>query len=70
MSNLTKEYFAQQLKGLEDRSKAHTEHEVAGLARMVSNRFDDIERALDVREKVQKLERQMREVRQAIGCSK
>ncbi len=85
MSNLTKEYFTQQLKGMEERSKvhtehkvtgmegrlkAHTEHEVANLARMVSNRFNDIERALNVKEKVEKLERQMREVRQAIGYSK
>ncbi len=30
MSNLTKEYFTQQLKGLEERSKTHTGREVAG----------------------------------------
>ena len=48
-------------------SKAHTSEQIEGLARMVQRGFQEMSRKLDVREDVDKLKRQMRQVRQSIG---
>ncbi len=48
-------------------SKAHTSEQIEGLARMVQEGFEDLQHRLDVREDVDKLKHQMRQVRQSIG---
>jgi hypothetical protein len=67
MANLTKEYFDKRLNNLEKGLKSHTEAEVDKLADMVKRRFDEVERKLDVREKVERLEAQMKQVREALS---
>jgi hypothetical protein len=67
MANLTKEYFDKRLNGLEKGIKSHTEAEVDKLAGMVKRRFDEVERKLDVRDKVERLEAQMKQVREALS---
>jgi len=78
MVNLTKEYFDKELSGLESRSdkklsgfearlKSHTEAEVDKLAGMVKRRFDEVEHKLDVKEEVEKLKAQMKQVREALS---
>lgn len=67
MVNLTKEYFDKQLNNLEKGLKSHTEAEVNKLAGMVKRRFDEVERKLDVKEEVEKLKIQMKQVREALN---
>ena len=50
MSELTKEYFDQQLERLA------TKGQVEELAQMVNAGFEDVQRRLDVAERVQKIE--------------
>lgn len=76
---LTKEYFDKQLGNLatkEDikgvktevsRLEAKIENEVADLAGMMSRRFDELERKLDVRAEVDQLKSQMKKVWDALN---
>ena len=87
MSELTKQYFDQQLGKLatkEELKKLATkediksldtkienldikiENEVASLAGMMSRRFDELEKKLDLREEVDKLKVQMKKVWEAL----
>jgi hypothetical protein len=50
-----------------DNLSTHIDEEIASLAGMTSRRFDELERKLDVREKVEKLEMQMKQVREALS---
>jgi len=72
MSDLTKQYFDKQLGKLatkEDIKKLDTkiENEVLDLAGMMSRRFDELEKKLDLREEVDKLKSQMSKVWQALN---
>ena len=79
MSELTKEYFDKQLgklvtkediKSLNkkvDSLDAKIENEVADLAGMISRRFDEVEKKLDVRADVDQLKVQMRKVWDALN---
>lgn len=67
MVNLTKEYFDSRIKKLEEGLKVHTEQEVAELASMVSRRFDEVEKKLDLREEVDQLKSQMKKVWDALN---
>ncbi|MDP3792808.1 MAG: hypothetical protein Q8Q89_03720 [bacterium] len=82
MSDLTKQYFDKQLgklvtkedlreslDTLEGNLKLHTEQEVADLAGMVSRRFDEVEKKLDLREEVDKLKFQMKKVWDALNIA-
>ncbi|MDP3697409.1 MAG: hypothetical protein Q8R55_05325 [Candidatus Taylorbacteria bacterium] len=82
MSDLTKQYFDKQLgklvtkddlkkelNVLEGNLKLHTEQEVADLAGMMSRRFDELEKKLDVREEVDKLKVQMKKVWEALNIA-
>ena len=70
MTQLTKEHLDKALDTQTKELKAHTEKEVAELARMVNEGFDTVQQQLDVREEVEKLKGQMQQVRQAIGLRK
>ena len=65
MTQLTKEHFDAQLKKLA--TKEDLKAEIAQLAGMVQRGFQEMSRKLDVREDVDKLKHQMRQVRQSIG---
>ena len=67
MSDLTKEYFDKQLGKLA--TKEDLKDEVAGLAGMVSRRFDEVEKKLDLREEVDKLKFQMKKVWDALNIA-
>jgi len=80
MAELTKQYFDKQLDklvtkenlkdgldALESNLKLHTEQEVASLAGMMSRRFDELEKKLDVRAEVDQLKSQMSKVWQALN---
>jgi hypothetical protein len=47
--------------------KAYTDEKVDKLAGMVARRFDELERRLDVKEEVEKLKVQMKQVRDALS---
>ncbi|GEM_PF-2729452 len=72
MAELTKQYFDKQLGNLatkEDIKNLDTkiETEVANLAGMMSRRFDELEKKLDVRAEVDQLKSQMSKVWQALN---
>ncbi|MDP3697598.1 MAG: hypothetical protein Q8R55_06335 [Candidatus Taylorbacteria bacterium] len=72
MSDLTKEYFDQQIKKLATgadllATKADLQEEIAQLAGMVERRFNEVERKLDVREEVERLKTQMTKVWDALN---
>ena len=79
MSELTKEYLDKKLdklatkediKNLDikvDSLDAKIENEVANLAGMMSRRFDELEKKLDVRAEVDQLKSQMSKVWQALN---
>ncbi len=80
MINLTKKYFDAKLDKLssdfdakldklEDNLKQHTEKEVTELAGMVSRRFDEIEKKLDLREEVDRLKVQMKKIWEALNIA-
>ena len=68
MTQLTKEHFDAQLKKLATKQDLKTE--VAQLAGMVQRRFDDVERKLDVRVRVENNERDIRVIKQALHLTK
>ena len=57
MSELTKEHFDKKLDEQSEELKAYTREQTEELAQMVSSGFDDIQRQLDVRERVQDIEK-------------
>ncbi|OGM98425.1 MAG: hypothetical protein A2915_00465 [Candidatus Yanofskybacteria bacterium RIFCSPLOWO2_01_FULL_41_34] len=67
MSDLTKEYFDKQLGKLA--TKEDLKDEVANLAGMVSRRFDEVEKKLDVRAEVDQLKVQMKKVWDALNIA-
>ncbi len=79
MSDLTREYLDKQLgklatqediKGLDikiDGLDTKIENEVANLAGMMSRRFDELEKKLDLREEVDQLKTQMKKVWDALN---
>ena len=67
MSDLTKEYFEKQLGKLA--TKEDLKDEVANLAGMVSRRFDEVEKKLDVRAEVDQLKVQMKKVWDALNIA-
>ena len=80
MSDLTKEYLDKKLDklvtkenlkdgldALESNLKLHTEQEVADLAGMMSRRFDELEKKLDVRAEVDELKIKMNKVYGALN---
>ena len=68
MTQLTKEHFDAQLKKLA--TKEDLKSEIAQLAGMVQRRFDDVEQKLDVRVRVEKNERDIRVIKQALHLPK
>lgn len=85
MSDLTKQYFDKQLGKLatkEDIKKLATdiedakvvledkiETEIADLARMTENRFEEIKRELDVKKRVDNLDHRIFRIEQALNIS-
>ncbi len=65
----TKDDLKNGLDTLEGNLKLHTEQEVADLAGMMSRRFDEVEKKLDVREEVDKLKVQMKKVWEALNIA-
>ena len=57
MSDLSKEYFDKKLDEQSKELKAYTRQQTEDLAQMVSAGFEDIQRQLDVREKIQDIEK-------------
>lgn len=66
MISLTTKYLDQKLKAQTKELKHHTEEQVAELAGMVKKGFDSLEEKIDVRQKVEKLEHQMKQIREAL----
>jgi hypothetical protein len=69
MSELTKEYFDQALKGLAtkaDLKPLATSEQIEELARMVSSGFEDIQNRLDVTGKVKVFERKFQKLEEAL----
>jgi hypothetical protein len=71
MDTLTKGYFdeklSEKLSEHTSRIKEKIEQEVHSLATMVAKGFADIEKRIDVRERVEKLERKMTKVGSALN---
>ncbi|MDO8494912.1 MAG: hypothetical protein Q7S32_00085 [bacterium] len=67
MSELTKEYFDKKITSLKKDIDISIEKEVGGLARMTSNRFDELEKQLDVRKEVEQLKHQVQKIMQALS---
>ena len=67
MSDLTKEYLDKKLNSQTKEIKSFVESEVADLAGIVSRRFDEIEKKLDLREEVDQLKIQMSKVWHALN---
>ncbi len=74
---ISKDYFDEQLLKIslqmDDRFEkqsqiliAHTEEQVESLARMVQEGFEDLRERIDVRERVQQLEGEMRKIKEAL----
>ena len=70
MTQLTKEHLDKALDTQTKELKAHTEKEVAELARMVTEGFDTVQQQLDVRDDVNQLKVKVARISQAIGLSK
>jgi hypothetical protein len=67
MTTLTKEYFDKGLAGQTDRIEKKIEEEVEGLATMVAKGFADLEKRLDVKDRVDALEKKMTKVESALN---
>jgi hypothetical protein len=63
MTTLTKEYFDNRMDTFEKK----IEDEIHGLATMVAKGFDDLAKRLDVRDRVEKLEKKMSKVESALN---
>jgi hypothetical protein len=64
MSDLTKEYFDKQLMNLA------TKKDISELARITADGFADLQKRLDVTERMGKIERRMESIENAINLSK
>ena len=69
MSDLTKEYLDNKLNSQTKEIKSFVESEVADLAGIVSRRFDEVDRKLDVRAEVDQLKIQMKKVWEALNIA-
>ena len=67
MSDLTKEYLDNKLNSQTKEIKSFVESEVADLAGIVSRRFDELEKKLDLREEIDQLKIQMSKVWSALN---
>jgi len=78
MSDLTKEYLDKQLDSQTKELKSYVEekivgldtkieNEIAGLARITANGFEEIKRELDVRKEVASLDRRTFRIEQALN---
>ena len=70
MDTLTKEYFDEHMDRIDTRFDAvekKIEDEVQGLATIVANGFAELEKRLDVQERVEKLEKKMTKVETALN---
>jgi chaperonin cofactor prefoldin len=77
MTTLSKEYFDQHMKGINqrfdsvdqrfDNVEKKIEDEIHGLATMVAKGFDDLAKRLDVRERVEKLETKVTTIESALN---
>lgn len=67
MANLTKEYFDKTIKDLKSELKSHIDDKNEKLARMVNTGFEDVIKRLDVRERVESLERKMGKMEKALN---
>lgn len=70
MEHVTKKEFDKAMAGIDKRFDAleHTmQDEIHGLAAMITNGFEDIAKRLDVRERVEKLEKKMTKVESALN---
>ena len=67
MSDLTKEYLDEKLNSQTKEIKSFVESEVADLAGIVSRRFDELEKKLDLREEIDQLKIQMSKVWSALN---
>jgi hypothetical protein len=71
MANLTKEYFDKELRvtkaDIVGQLSTHIDKEVADLAGITKRHFDRLEQKLDVKEEVEKLKVQMKQVREALS---
>lgn len=60
---LSKEYFDEQIK------KLATKADINELARMVNEGFEDLQQRLDVKERVERLENEMKKIKDALHVS-
>ncbi len=71
MTMLTKEYLDKTLDKhstrIEKKIEKKIEEEISSLAKIVAKGFDDITKRLDVRERVEKLEKKMTKVESALN---
>lgn len=70
MSELTKEYFDKRLDGMQtaiDQRLDDVEKEINDLAMMTANGFSNLEKRLDVKDRIDKLERKMATVETALN---
>jgi hypothetical protein len=70
MSTLTKEYFDQHMKRIDNRFDSvekKIEDEIHNLSEMTAKGFEDIAKRLDVRDRVEKLEKKMTKVETALN---
>ncbi len=67
--DLTKEVLEQTIKASEKRIISRIDEAQEELARMTKTGFDDVLDRLDVKERVQKLEKQLAELRTALHLS-
>jgi len=66
MSDLTKEYFDTRLHKLQSDLESKIEEESHFLARITNERFDDLKKELDVRSRVERLEKDHLRIKQAL----
>jgi hypothetical protein len=73
--NLTKEHFDKALKGLATKSDleehlralmAYTDDRLESLARIVQAGFEDMQQRFDVHERIEKLEKDMKKIKEAL----
>ena len=67
MTTLTTEYFDRVIKQQTKDLKEYSDKNQADMSRMVSAGFESVIKQLDVREKVEKLRREMAQVRSALN---
>ena len=77
--NLTKEHFDKALKGIATKSDldtrmkkqtrelmAYTDDRLESLARMIQAGFEDLQQRLDVNDRIEKLEKEMKKIKEAL----